>query len=494
MKKNLLTITRVLLFLCVFPITANAQNDQQKLKQLNNLLRSTLKTGKKTVSFVTPYMLDSVIIKYQNTISGSQVEAGKLIGTSISITDKGATSNIGIHRIGSSYLQLNVSGQGKDNFVNLLEKGKYGNTISAGLKWQFFLKSSGKFFPSQANLLHNRLILLETSNGTYQPALPSTVTTAYDTKLNYIYGQISKLSAGNNEFDTAKVNISNLNLAERKKVEEYILAADTLIKLNMLSANFLKKKNADRKAEAIALNAKWSNATTGKGPDQQRLLYYLGDSETLQLKANWNALKFHWLTVGFNENITPYKILDIENKADDYQRTNNDYFFSGSVAYNLLWAFQKKSQFRFFLSPTVNLSNARVYKDADKIILERILPYPISGDAISQKNMTAEVYNNVASRQFTASLEIPAIWYWNKHHAGFEVSPKLGVNDPKEDNVGLRIGFFIPAEIKDGSPIIIEPLFRLQKLFSSGNNVFWKDNAVIGFNLSISLPKGLSIK
>src|SRR5204863_75988 len=77
--------------------TAKAQySDAQKLAQLNSLIGGTVRT--KQTPFITHYALDSLFINNQKTLSGSEVESGKLIGTSLSITDKGGTANIGLGR------------------------------------------------------------------------------------------------------------------------------------------------------------------------------------------------------------------------------------------------------------------------------------------------------------------------------------------------------------------------------------------------------------
>lgn len=490
LKRSIIGLS-TLLFVCLCSAPAIGQiTDRQKNNQLDALIGSAFARGQKDTKFITGYVLDSAFTGYRKALSGSQVEAGKLIGSSASITDKGATVNLGIRNFGSLYPMITIGGRGKDNFVNLFEKGQYGNTISAGLKANIFLPGSGFFSPEEANLLHNRLILHKQRKGTFEPAGGNTVTSAYDTRLSYIYNQIQALINGHNAYDSAETDITDLSITSRQRVEEYTVAADTLTKLGLLDEDFLDEENVERLALINALAAKWSSATTGEGPNSQRLRYYLADAEAMQMKANWNVLSFRWWTIAVNYNVTPYKILDISARDKNYTRTDNDNFWSAAVSYNWLRARPGGNQLRFFASPTVTFSGARVYKDEDKLTLERHKPFVIGTDTLVQKDLTTEVYRSVASPRLAAGFELPLIWFWNKRNFGIEIVPKVGINDPKDDNVGLKFGVFIPAGVKDGTPVLIEPIFRLQKLFAGGDTHFWKDHAVIGFNLSVSLPTG----
>lgn len=99
-----------------------SQTDAEKgIKQLQVLLKTKVEDKSR---FVTNYMLDSLMLEHQKSLSGSQIEAGKSFGSSLALTDKGATVNVAFRNFGEIFPQFHISGTGKDNFVNLLEKRK----------------------------------------------------------------------------------------------------------------------------------------------------------------------------------------------------------------------------------------------------------------------------------------------------------------------------------------------------------------------------------
>lgn len=91
------------------------------------------------------------------------------------------------------------------------------------------------------------------------------------------------------------------------------------------------------------------------------------------------------------------------------------------------------------------------------------------------------------------SVEVPIVAFWNKSNIGIDFAIRGGGNDPLGDNVGGRLGVFIPVEVKEGTPIWIEPLVRVGKLFEKKETNFWKDNLVVGFNLSVSITRASKI-
>lgn len=149
------------------------------------------------------------------------------------------------------------------------------------------------------------------------------------------------------------------------------------------------------------------------------------------------------------------------------------------------------SQWRLYISPTFKFQNARQYDSDDKITLQRFSPYSIGADSLVQQKKTYDVYPSVADRKWAWSVEVPVVFYSAKKNWGIELAPKGGVNDINGDNYGFRLGIFIPMEVKEGVPLVIEPIIRLQKLFDNKAEDFLKNNVVWGFNVSVSLPKAL---
>ena len=485
----------VFMAICSILVSANFATAQlkqgEKIVQLDSLLSSDVKNKKSR--YVTGYILDSIVIQQQRILSGSQLEAGKSFGSSISITDKGATVNMSLPQIKSAqwfYPQLHISGTGKDNFISLFKDGQYGNTISGGVNFNFFGKSYGTYFPSNKQTLRYQLEVL---NDDYTK-MNDTYSIAFEKELKFYREKIDELSKGVDAYFASDDTTKDLDIEEKKALLAFTKATDTLSKVGILPAKFLKiEDKAEMHKVILDLKNSWKfeNRNEGPGAHLYREKLYLQKAEALQVAAKWNSMNFFWFSTSANLNVSPYNILDISAIDKNYTSVDNDYFFSGSISWNWLNSRMKGSQFKFFISPTIRYQNARQYNPKEKLTIERNKPYIIGTDSLINRDMTTEVFLKKADRKDSWAFELPTILYWNKYNLGLEITPKVGTNDINGDNIGLKFGVFVPAQIKDGVPLIIQPIFRLQKLFENKEAKFWKDNVVVGFNISVSLPKGL---
>lgn len=489
---RLFTIPIVCCSLFSFNLAMAQSTQTSKIDRLEKLLKSDVK--EKDTKYVTGYILDSLVIQNQKILSGSQLEAGKSFGSSISITDKGATVNVSlpkIRRVKWLYSQVQVSGAGKDNFISLFKYGQYGNTISGGLNFNFFGNSYGTYSKANKRNLRYQLDVLDADYKNYEPGKGRT---AFKDELKYYQDRINELSNGVQAFFDSEDETKDLNTEQKKKLFEFLKVTDTLAKVGLLPKNFLKAKDAaEMNKMIIELQNSWkSNGNSeGQGLVTYREKLYLQKAEALQMASKWNSMNFFWFSTAANLNVSPYNILDISAMDNNYTRVSNDYFFSGSISWSWLNSRMNGAQFKFFISPTLRYQNARQFNPKDKMTLERNKPYVIGADSLVHRAMTTDVFPDVATRKDAWAFELPTILYWNKHNFGIELTPKAGVNDINGDNYGFKFGVFIPVQIKEGVPLIVQPIFRLQKLFEDQEAEFWKDNVVVGFNVSVSLPKGL---
>lgn len=488
-----------------------SQTDAEKgIKQLKVLLKTKVEDKS---PFVTNYMLDSLMLEHQKSLSGSQIEAGKSFGSSLALTDKGATVNVAFRNFGKIFPQFHISGTGKDNFVNLLEKGKYGNTLSSGLNFNIFGWGSGKYGMVNKRILRKKLEIVDAL--AYDAITDSIMKNdAFIKERAGIQVKVKRLSQNLDAY-LSSWDAETISPAQIDSLPKFIKIAEEFIKCGLLPKDFLEmginggnplsEADNNKNIEVVKLRAKirklvldleneWKDISQVKpksSQDKYRQKLYLDSAEVIQMGAKWNSLRYHWFTVAADINVSPYNVLNPTAADSSYSKVYNDYFFAASISYNMLNSRLFGSQWRLYLSPTFKFQNARQYDSDDKITLHRFSPYPIGADSLVQQKKTYEVYPSVADRKWTWSFEVPVVFYSAKKNWGIELAPKGGVNDINGDNFGFRLGIFIPMEVKEGVPLVIEPIFRLQKLFDNKEEDFLKNNVVVGFNVSVSLPKAL---
>ncbi|MBL7706834.1 MAG: hypothetical protein JNM21_14905 [Taibaiella sp.] len=456
---------------------------KEKVKQNRELINSD--------NYIAGYLLDSIAKKEHRTLSGTQIAAGKSFSTSASITDKGATVNINLPQIfkDNIYNQVNISGTGKDNFVSLLEDGRYGNTISGGIVFNVFGKAKASYYTADKKLMKLKI------DDMLRKFDPDTNKVVYQKDIDFVKEQIKSIDK-HSEIYFKWVDGKDIKIGlEEAKI--FLKAVDTLAKLELIDDNFLNKSRKNISGIIAKLKKQWLDADnrTEQIVDYRYRLF-LNKSEPEQISAPWTSFRHYWFSAGASLNTNPNYIFDIKAVDEKYVKVDNNYFFSGFLAFNRMKKYHIKNQFRFYWSPTLRLSNSRQYNPDNIVKLERHAQYPIGADSLVQKKMTTEFYEKLAERKWAVSLEVPLIWYWNKRHFGFEMTPKVGINDIMGDNIGLKLGIFVPVQVKEGTPLIIQPILRFQKLFAENKNneiehSFFKDNIVFGFNLSIQLPKGI---
>lgn len=473
-------------------ITKKLDRTKWKLEAFEKFLKSDVRNRKS--GYITPYMFDSLVISHQRALSGSQVEAGKTFGSSATISDKGATVNIGLCNIHNLYTQFHVSGTGKESFISLFEDGKYGNTISGGINFNFFNNSRGYFSLPNKRIMRSKL--KELYNKCKEPNEIS------NKKIEAIRAHITELKNIDPYVKSIRGQDSLLFPQDSVLLTTFLNHVDILIGEGVIDAYFLPGKFKDENA-VLQLRNKIEDLASKWNDDTSNVVVLFKNNlaltkyESLQKTAQWNAMKYNWVSISLDANVSPYNVLDRNAKDKKYVTVDHDYFFSGSLSWNVLFSKMRNRQTKYYISPTIKFQNAKQYNSDDLITLERYNAYPIGADSIVQKDMTTSVYPDFAKRKWAVSIEVPMIIYFSKSNFGFEFTPKGGWNDINEDNWGAKFGIYIPVQVKEGTPLIIQPIFRLQKLQKLVNNDdavkpdFWKDNVVVGFNLSVSLPTGL---
>jgi hypothetical protein len=481
--RQLLTLS-----LLLTAVAGNAQSFEDRAIQIQDRLRES--SGR-----LPPYLIDSVATSFQDGLSGSQVREGKIVGTSLAISEKGATVNLGIRSFSvpsqkkgwDIYPALKFEGRGDDKFVSVFENGSYQQTLSAGGLLNIFprqFKRSAYCFDNQ--IMYRRIDAL-------RKILEKEADAKWEVGKQYEYLVTQKKNlAAYLQFLCAHQDSAHCGkddpivvLANAPEIEKAGLEAlDTLQKLGIVPKGFNPGKKKCRQ-DALAGYAI---------PDTSRLatMRFVQESQAAYLKGKWTYANIFWLTVGGNYNIAPKDIIDTTRPDKKYLRSFNSEYATFSLAANFLH-FRKYgwTPLQWSLSPTISLSTERPFNDDDKITLTKQRSYTrIPGDTVLQTDFTSSGFESVAARgKLPWSIEMPFALMFDKWGVGLDLAVRAGGNSPSGDNVGGRIGIYVPVDLKEGKRIWIEPVARIGKLFQSSAPISMEDNVVIGFNLAVNLPQ-----
>lgn len=405
---------RVMPLIGFLPVLCNIAFAQVNRDTLIVHLKNRIDTNVTKKMFVTNEAMDSIFGQHQRTLSGSEIKDGKSVGTSFSVSDKNATFNLALPGVGRFYPQVHISGTGKDDFVSIFKSNKYGNTLSGGGNVNWFFANSGKYNDMNENSLRERLLNLDKSVypklQSYQMNNDAYLVERKEMKIKVL------LLKSYLDIYLKSVCDKQLNVKQIDSLSKFIPLAESLVKSGLLNKDFLKwtklyptgkiKNSTDTsnlRTTVISLVKEWDNVekmVEGVGPQQYMKKLYLDSAQAIQMKAQWNTMRYHWLSVSADMNVSPYNVLDETAIDDDYVGIRNDYFFSGAISYNFLNSRLYGAQFRFYSSPTLKVQNARQYLDKNKIILQRNSPYPIGGDStVFKQDLNSGVFPSVAERK-----------------------------------------------------------------------------------------------
>jgi hypothetical protein len=281
-----------------------SQTDAERgIKQLKVLLKTKVEDKS---PFVTNYMLDSLMLEHQKSLSGSQIEAGKSFGSSLALTDKGATVNVAFRNFGKIFPQFHISGTGKDNFVNLLEKGKYGNTLSSGLNFNIFGWGSGKYGMVNKRILRKKLEIVDAL--AYDAITDSIMKNdAFIKERAGIQVKVKRLSQNLDAY-LSSWDAETIGPAQIDSLPKFIKIAEEFIKCGLLPKDFLEmgtnggnplsEADNNKNIEVVKLRAKirklvldleneWKDISQVKpksSQDKYRQKLYLDSAEVIQIR------------------------------------------------------------------------------------------------------------------------------------------------------------------------------------------------------------------
>jgi hypothetical protein len=473
MKKLLLSIA----ILACIVFNASAQH------QLDSLLNNG--SGSDNGKLITDSAYKVYLHNKFNSISGTQVKGGKVLGTSATIDDKSATVNISFKPIAHVfYLQPSIAATSKNGFAAVFDNNAYSKTLTGGLNLQLFLsKNFSKYDKTNAIVLHNRLRLLRLQYLLNDKQLNEAY---FKNTIDAIIGILSKANQNAKLSELIRLDDSKSivldndvasNLTVAKGYNDYKKLTDTLIKTGIVTAGF---HTQDIDEQLRFYNKLYIKAA--KAIDEIAYNNYVRKSDSLQLNASFISTTTPWFSGGLNYN---HEIYDIADAGSTKRvRTVANEYITANITYNYLKSYANGK--RGYLSVTLYYKNSHDFNSNNAITAEQVSNYSIGSANLNQINKSYTFYANMPDRINNTYGEADYIYFNNNINIGFEAAVKGGVNDVDNDNLGLRFGMFVPVGRKDNQLVLVEPLVRFMGLSGNLNN-FWADHFVFGFNVSIKL-------
>lgn len=451
---------------------------------------------------VPHYIFDSIIENYQKALTGTTIKEGKYAASSLTVDDKGASVQFVFKPLkagrGAIYPGLNAAGSGDKSFVSIIKDGKYSQTLSGGFNLNYF-PATGRAKFLRSNKWETKALVDKLQNDFDSRTGPFN----YNAQKLYLEQAVNSLKAYELLADTASKYVEKIQtqkgltgeknpfLGKADLITAARIARDTVISIGLLKTDYAGKVPTARKKELDLIKV-----------EEDYLLEknYLVQAEKTLMEAKWTSVSLQWWTFKANINVSPQPLIDTLKPGEDFLRTYNDKYFTFTIGFNSSKKWNR-SLFQIGFSPAINFSTARDFAKLTKIKITKIQPFVYNASPLEQVMFTSEGYNELPASKLGWSAELPLVLYWGKVNWGIDLAIRGGQNNPKNDNFGGRLGIYIPIEVKDGTPIWIEPIVRVGKLFqekstktSAGDKSFWKDNVEVGFNLAIALPQVKALK
>lgn len=474
-------------FLLLIVFTTNAQVKNQNIikdtTDLNELIRPFIKD---TSKIMTPKNVTRLLAKYQYQIGGSGIKDGRSSATAAVLDEKSLTINYSFHPINRMFfIQPRLAMTGTDNFVSILSKNKFSKIYSCGINFIEFRRAVINANEEDIKLVHNTLRF---ERAKFLTGLNER-RTRYKELINKVIEILdpskSKDSTAYKYFNSQYVDF-NLDDSEAKsqlkKLKITKTGIDSLVVLGILNEDNIGAGKSQSLIDSLNcfLNSKNSinDNITGK---------YLSITDSIQINMNV-VKKISWFTQGINYNNQNVPLL-LNNSSASPTTFNNEY-----ILFNTSYNYQRLGiKYNFILSPNFSYSNSRKFNDDEKKTVS--FQSPVTLGTVSAQNIdsTISFFSSVSARLHTWNFELPFILYNTSNNFGIDIAVRGGGNNINDDNIGARLGLFIPVSKNDkGEAILIEPLVRFSKLFNSSTNKLFRDNFSVGINLSVSLPKNMN--
>jgi hypothetical protein len=452
------------------------------LKEFNDLIKRQKDLDRilQTNEYVTSNNLSQLLESNWRSFSGVSIKNGKSTSTSAVLDAKSITVNLSLPQIKPGiFIIPTIAGSSNNGFVSVIAGDKYSRTITGGLNFIFPIRKDFFLFykTDQKTLLHNDLQILKYDY--LHKKLPGdkqhyvNLITEIKRILKESGFYIEDYYSGNYGRHISQDSLSNKHVENLTtyKNDIAILINDGIIDEKITS----KMVNDQLKMLSDSLSQKMYMAS---------LKRYLDNTDQVQQKASFSIKAFGWVSGNIKYNQANYFIGDSTSKS--LTSSVRDEYISTSLSWNALVYWHEN--IRTYFSPTIYYSNPHNFSTNNQIHAEGFANYKIGNNVLQKVDKDLTFYQKVPQRLNSIYIEMPLAIYSTEKAIGLDMAIKYGWNDVNNDNFGVRLGALVPLSQGDKNQIVIEPLFRIQKM-NQGLSDFWGTHFVLGVNLSIALPK-----
>ncbi|RZK43363.1 MAG: hypothetical protein EOO90_03640 [Pedobacter sp.] len=444
-----------------FPITEKAY--QKHKEDIDSLLNNSKRL---MVPRLFSQKLDSIL----NKASGFAYKDGKAGRTSATLEEQSLTVNLNLVDRNRFTLQLSATGARNEKMLDIFSEGKYANTLSAGLKVNFFPFTNFGRFDKVKNkqLLNDKLIWMRDFQ---QKSRQAGIHSQKLSELIILYQSYGKYLHPQNLIDENM--ISNYEQSMARLRELLGLFAPNLPK------KFLQLDAASQTASINALNSNRAEVAKNFGYKIE-----MDTLDNIQLSTQYNMLYLNWFTFGANINNEKYPFFD--SNAEELTRDYHDNYLTMDLAWNFLWKYSTRS---LYLFPKISFSRARDFSGEPLRNLHILQGENKLKDSTAHKEyQTVSYYQNKGPRHSALALELPFMIYCPKTKIGLDLAVTHEIIPFR--NFGGRIGVYLPIPAGEQT-LTIEPLVKFNNLFDSKKS-FRDEKIYFGFNVSVSIPNFFS--
>lgn len=377
------------------------------------------------------------------------------------------------------FIQPRLAMAGADNFISIVSKNKFNKIYTGGINLIAFRRASIFVEEKEVMPIHNSLRVaradfamnFKKTKIEWDALVEETKKLLSDSMLtsSKVYDYF------NNQyfvFDSVLTNTTE----QLKNIEKIKANIKKLVELKIITDDI-----ANGNSESIINSLKQIEKKHIISDLIIKEYVRVTDSIQLDIKAK---KAINWVSGGINFNSQNQPVI-LNNSSTSPTTFRNEY-------YTLNFSFNRqiiKTENNFILSLNLSFSNSRNFDEDNKKTVNFQSPTILGGVSAQSIDSTISFFSNVPVRLNTWNIEVPFIWYNKITNYGLDFAFRTGINNVNDNNVGARVGLFVPISKNDDGVVLIEPLIRLSNLFNNSANKFWKDNFSVGINLSVSLPK-----
>jgi len=420
----------------------------------------------KPKNLVADYSFRDTLQKFQGQASGIVIKNGQVQNISTVLDDKSLTFNYAFRCLNPVLFQPTITGTSSKGVIDLFTGNKFARTISLGANITISLPSHARFWPDDRE--HFRLALKDTDE-----RYLSDGSVKYQTLINKIIDKLKVFVKLHGDF-----------FKEYDVIRDYKLHFESERELKLLLSQLkdyypenldLSDEN-EVKAFIEDLIKNSNNLITYV--DSKRRLAKL---DSVQTNAPWTHFTFQWLTISPKINQKDSPIYDPTAAGSLFTKTDNDYYPSLAMSYNILWSFEKS---KVLIYPGFAIQNNRVYVSSDSLSVNIQHPLNAGVDSVQIIKSTG-FFAKRADRKLAFTVNLPIMYSW---------SPGIGIDagtaykiQSQANDFSVHLGFFFSVPTKDGQTITLEPLFKYDndKSQTYAHNF---DKFSFGINLSFALP------